>query len=459
MPGIFSASLFAIVPAGRCSQLIQNARGFQNQAALNKITIAAIIALAFGEILAPTPAHAQSCTVDPTANYDQRQPAGTCSVRGLNQSQCSTVPRVRHFKPDHGSGFTECFFDPPPNNQGRSGTSHDWNAACDSAIKDLQKAISLQCRSLINECNSPFMEIRTYCPRANRSNVIQWAEREIQRVRQWAQDQERREQAQRERDQADEVNRRRQEEEEKKKYEDAAEKFMEDLHKILRDAAKKVEEEEEEKKKYDDAAEKACSGPDYVQTAFCRSDAPNMSQQKYCINAPQETGSDNYSFTLNLACSAEYYMAAIATYDDSGQCTRDVVILTPKNSNAGHVKSSTRLSAKQPHVMDAIIAVRPELQACYLKRHKGCPCASAVPQGASNPKSGDSPPMGQQTASPAAPFNFELCEKIGNNRVCYQLTENMTRCVEKHFLPDRTWSMEATLCPAHVYEAAKKAMR
>lgn len=46
--------------------------------------------------------------VDETANYDQRQGRGTCSIRNLTAQQCTSIGGT-HFKPDHGSGFTECF--------------------------------------------------------------------------------------------------------------------------------------------------------------------------------------------------------------------------------------------------------------------------------------------------------------------------------------------------------------
>lgn len=47
--------------------------------------------------------------VDEIANTDQRRPRGTCSVRNLTAAQCAAMGNT-HFKPDHGSGFTECFF-------------------------------------------------------------------------------------------------------------------------------------------------------------------------------------------------------------------------------------------------------------------------------------------------------------------------------------------------------------
>ena len=56
-------------------------------------------------------ARAQSCTVDETANLDQGMSRGTCSVRGWSQAQCQNIPGSK-FKPDRGSGFTECFFSP-----------------------------------------------------------------------------------------------------------------------------------------------------------------------------------------------------------------------------------------------------------------------------------------------------------------------------------------------------------
>jgi len=51
------------------------------------------------------------CNVDAEANYDQRQPAGTCSARNMSFAECQRVPGYRHYKRDHGSGFTECFWD------------------------------------------------------------------------------------------------------------------------------------------------------------------------------------------------------------------------------------------------------------------------------------------------------------------------------------------------------------
>jgi hypothetical protein len=66
---------------------------------------------------------------DDVANVDQRQPIGTCSVKGLTPSACQAVDGFRHFKPDNGSGFTECFYEPrvrsgnlgPPPQQNRAG--------------------------------------------------------------------------------------------------------------------------------------------------------------------------------------------------------------------------------------------------------------------------------------------------------------------------------------------------
>jgi hypothetical protein len=79
----------------------------------------AILALLFNVLFVNT-SSADSCSsvqsgakVDPIANIDQDQPPGTCSVRNLSASQCDSVPGNKHFKKDSGSGFTECFFDPP----------------------------------------------------------------------------------------------------------------------------------------------------------------------------------------------------------------------------------------------------------------------------------------------------------------------------------------------------------
>ncbi len=62
-------------------------------------------------VRAPAPTCASwhpSAQVDETANFDQRQGQGTCSIRNLTAQQCTAIGGS-HFKPDHGSGFTECF--------------------------------------------------------------------------------------------------------------------------------------------------------------------------------------------------------------------------------------------------------------------------------------------------------------------------------------------------------------
>jgi hypothetical protein len=80
-----------------------------------------LTALAFSSgALFVTTAAADSCSsvrggakVDPSANPDQSQPPGQCSVRGLTESECDDVPGHKHFEKDSDSGFTDCFFDPP----------------------------------------------------------------------------------------------------------------------------------------------------------------------------------------------------------------------------------------------------------------------------------------------------------------------------------------------------------
>ena len=51
--------------------------------------------------------------VAPGANPDQSQPPAQCSVKGVTESECDDLPGHKHFEKDSGSGFTECFFDPP----------------------------------------------------------------------------------------------------------------------------------------------------------------------------------------------------------------------------------------------------------------------------------------------------------------------------------------------------------
>ena len=77
--------------------------------------------LAFSSGALPvTTAAADSCAsvrggakVDPSANPDQSQPPGQCSVRGLTESECDDIPGHKHFEKDSGSGSTDCFFNPP----------------------------------------------------------------------------------------------------------------------------------------------------------------------------------------------------------------------------------------------------------------------------------------------------------------------------------------------------------
>jgi len=100
-----------------------------------------------------TAASADSCSsvrggakVDPIANLDQSQPPERCSVRGLTESECDEVPGHKHFKKDHGSGFTECFFDPPASNAEPDSPTQDANspvggvATCKAGYKDCEGA-------------------------------------------------------------------------------------------------------------------------------------------------------------------------------------------------------------------------------------------------------------------------------------------------------------------------------
>ena len=74
--------------------------------------------------------------VDDIANEDQGQSAGTCSVRGLSRGECEAVQGARHFKPDSGSGFTECFFDPTSNDGPAPSSSSDDEPALSAPSDD-----------------------------------------------------------------------------------------------------------------------------------------------------------------------------------------------------------------------------------------------------------------------------------------------------------------------------------
>ncbi len=112
--------------------------------------------------------------VDETANTDQRQPQGTCSVRNITPSECTALGG-HHFKPDNGSGFTECFFNargaapnpavrnaPAPvvhwgaiaagideGERARVGVGIAWNHASREAAEE---AALTHCRSRANSC-------------------------------------------------------------------------------------------------------------------------------------------------------------------------------------------------------------------------------------------------------------------------------------------------------------------
>lgn len=73
------------------------------------------LALFLGLSLCASAAHANcpaGTRVDPTANFDQRQPPNTCSARGYQSDTQCRAAGGHHFKPNDGSGFTECFFRP-----------------------------------------------------------------------------------------------------------------------------------------------------------------------------------------------------------------------------------------------------------------------------------------------------------------------------------------------------------
>ena len=112
-------------------------------------------------------------------------------------------------------------------------------------------------------------------------------------------------------------------------------------------------------------------------TAWCRSDNPIMGQRKQCFETAQMNAPDNYVFELKLECDEPSYLAVIATYDDTGHCTRSVVTVAPRSSTTAQVGSSL-----VPKVLDAISSVASSdlgassqaLQACYRQRHDGCSC-------------------------------------------------------------------------------------
>jgi len=141
--------------------------------------------------------------------------------------------------------------------------------------------------------------------------------------------------------------------------------------------------------------EKACK-QNFAETAWCRSDGlgprgQQRSPQKHCIDGPVKSGSDNFSFTLNLSCTAPYYMAVVETYEDDGTCTRDIIGLIPKtrigaegpsDPDRGNVTSSSKHS--EPRVIDVIAAFPDEteeekmaLRHCYFARHRSRPCSCA----------------------------------------------------------------------------------
>jgi hypothetical protein len=114
------------------------------------LLLLSVLAFSLGALFVTTAA-ADPCSsvrsgakVDPEANLDQSQPPERCSVRGLTESECDDVPGHKHFKKDHGSGFTECFFDPPTSSSESDSSTQGANspvgsvATCKAGYKDCE---------------------------------------------------------------------------------------------------------------------------------------------------------------------------------------------------------------------------------------------------------------------------------------------------------------------------------
>lgn len=107
-------------------------------------------------------------------------------------------------------------------------------------------------------------------------------------------------------------------------------------------------------------------------TKWCASDAPGISSQKFCIDGPQRTGEDNFTFSLNMACTAPMgYSAAVERYDEFGNCIRMVLHFT-EYDKTNQVTSDQRAPA--PRVVDAIATPDQKTSWCYYERHTNAMC-------------------------------------------------------------------------------------
>jgi hypothetical protein len=119
-------------------------------------------------------------------------------------------------------------------------------------------------------------------------------------------------------------------------------------------------------------ADTSCSSPDLPATAWCSSAAPGRSPQNACVDPGVKTGSNNYSYKLNLACSGQHYMAMVYV-GDGDDCRRDVISLS--RSETGQLEAA---GVSAPQVRDAIVFSDADMKngivACYTRRHRGRPC-------------------------------------------------------------------------------------
>jgi hypothetical protein len=166
----------------------------------NLLVVAAVFAVVTAQSLVASPAFAQTCIVDPMANIDQSQPAGTCVIRNLSASQCGNIPGKRHFKPDSGSGFTECFFTPPAGGTGSANGGGGGSGGGDSAaLRRLNQRLCAEEKQRFDKLVSDIQKkpwgnmqdaaeflgqqvnnhLREWCPPAGMNNVVDEARVEI----------------------------------------------------------------------------------------------------------------------------------------------------------------------------------------------------------------------------------------------------------------------------------------
>jgi|GEM_PF-3842517 len=275
------------------------------------------------------------------SDYGGYDADGRCHIRNISGSTCRNLPGFYDYSEDHGKGFSHCVFAAPSGNtRGRSSSGSSdttfYNNMCErqsqffiDGMKKLQN-MEPDTEDVRIILGSPKRQINDYCPQAARRNVVTWAEG---------------------------------------KYNE----WMAYAEKVeARKSAPTYSAPSTSTETTTTTSTRTCNNVP-SDTAWCRSDAQPNGLQNNCFGTPSKTGDDNFTVKLSMFCRQDSYMATFATYDDSGNCTRQVVQLSRDGHYDGQIISSTSYS-KKPHILDSIVSSSSDLVSCYMQRHNGCSC-------------------------------------------------------------------------------------